>query len=133
VDASFFNGEAFHEVTWRLHSTRVRKKINRSYQLKHKYADCFNSLDITPRVFTDAAGILANRFKGKNRILWTLYNTRPGTYSGPVLTVDHKNGDKYYDAWNEKTLEPEIKNGKAIIKLKIHPQSPACVIQEKTQ
>jgi hypothetical protein len=131
VDASFFNGEGFHEVTWRLHPSRIREKINLAYKLKHEYADCFRSSDVTPRVFTLAQGIRANRFKGKNRILWTLYNTRPNTYTGPVLEVEHVNGCKYYDAWNQKELHPEIKNGKAVITLKINPQTPACVVQAR--
>ncbi len=131
VDASFFNGEAFHEVTWRLHPTRIREKINRSYQLKHKYADCFSSLDVTPRVFTLASGIEANCFKGSNRTLWTLYNTRPTTYLGPVLEIEHEKGNVYYDAWNDVEITPEIKDGKATITLIIHPQQPGCIVQER--
>ena len=130
VDAAFFNGEAFHEVTWRLHNTRIRAKLNNAYQITKKYRDCFTSPQAEPRVPTEAGGIVANRFEGKNRTVWTLYNTRPNTYSGPVLSVNHIPGARYIDAWNNRELSPEISGGKAIVRLSIDPQQPGCIVQE---
>jgi len=130
VDAAFFNGEAFHEVTWRLHNTRIRAKLNNAYQVAKKYRDCFTSPQAELRAPTEASGILANRFEGKNRTAWTLYNTRPNTYSGPVLSVNHIPGARYIDAWNNHELSPEIIGEKAILRLNIDPQQPGCIVQE---
>jgi len=130
VDAAFFNGEGFHEVTWRLHESRIREKLVRSYQIRKKYQDCFATKQPEPQVLTEAGGIIANRFPGQHRTLWTVYNTRPDTYSGPVLAVEHHSGDRYYDVWNDRELTPEIKGGKAVINLSLHPQHPGCIVQE---
>lgn len=132
VDAAFVNGEPFHEDTWRLHHSRLRKKINRAYVLKHMYADCFSSEHPVPWVETAASGLTANLFPGRNRKLWTLFNGRPKTYSGVVLTVPHVPGATYLDAWNDFRLTPTIEAGVASLTLSLHPQQPGCVLQDST-
>jgi hypothetical protein len=130
VDAAFVNGEAFHEDTFRLHYSRLRVKINRSYVLKHQYADCFSSEKAMPWVETAAAGFTANLFPGKNRNLWTVYNGRPKTYSGVLLIVPHQPGAKYRDAWNGLPLTPVIEKGMARLSLTLDPQQPGCIVQD---
>ncbi|MEI6500777.1 MAG: hypothetical protein WCP21_07090, partial [Armatimonadota bacterium] len=129
VDAVFVNGEVFHEDTFRLHYSRPRAKINRSYVVKHEYTDCFSSDNAMPWVETAATGITANFFPGSNRNVWTVYNGRPRTYSGVVLSVPHKAGATYRDAWNGVALTPVIKKGVAKITLTLGPQQPGCVAQ----
>jgi len=129
-DAVFFNGEAFQEDTYRLHHSRIRERINRSYQVKRKYTDCFNSSDPEPRIDTQARGVVANLFPGKQRNLWTLFNGRPRTYSGVVLEVPHIEGATYRDVWNDQELHPVIENGIAKISVRIDPQHLGCVVQE---
>jgi hypothetical protein len=131
VDALFVNGEGIQEDTWRIHHSRIRQKLNRAYQLKHDYTDCFNSQNPVPHVDTAAAGIVANCFAGKNRTLWTLYNGQPRTYSGTVLAIPHQPGAKYRDAWNNQELQPTIENGMAKIAITLDPQQPGCVVQER--
>nr|MBC8443443.1 hypothetical protein [PVC group bacterium] len=130
MDAVFVNGEPFHEDTFRLQHSRLRLKINRAYVVKHQYADCFSSENPTPWVETAASGLTANLFPGRNRNLWTVYNGRPSTYSGVVLTVPHKPGAKYRDAWNGLPLAPSIEEGMAHISLTLDPQQPGCVVQD---
>ncbi len=132
MDAVFVNGEVFHEDTFRMQHSRLRAKLNRAYVVKHEYTDCFSSEDATPRVETAAAGIIANLFPGANRNLWTVYNARPATYSGVVLTVPHKPGAEYRDAWNGAPLTPAIEDGTAHISLTLDPQQPGCVVQDWT-
>lgn len=130
VDAIFVNGGAIQEDTWRLHHSRIRVKLDRAYEIKHQYNDCFNSSDPSPHVDTAVQGITANLFPGQNRNLWTIYNGRPSTYSGVVITVPHHDGATYRDAWNDKPLSPKIVNGMAEISLTIDPQQPGCIVQE---
>ncbi|NUQ64509.1 MAG: discoidin domain-containing protein [Pirellulales bacterium] len=131
VDAVFVNGEPFHEDTFRLQYSRLRARINRSYVLKHEYADCFGGDDPAPWVETAAAGITANLFPGKQRNLWTVFNGRPKTYAGVVLIVADQPGAKYRDAWNGQPLEPVVSSGMAHISLTLDPQQPGCVVQER--
>lgn len=130
VDALFVNGEAFQEDTWQSVHSRLRVKVNRAYVIKHQYNDCFNSDRPIPQVDTAVRGIAANFFPGKNRNLWTLYNGRPKTYAGVVLTVPHQPGAKYRDAWNDAELKPVIENGLARISLTLDPQQPGCIVQD---
>lgn len=132
VDAMFVNGEGIQEDTWRLHHSRIRRKLNRAYDVKRAYTDCFNTSSPQPMVDTAAKGIVANCFPTENRTLWTLYNVRPKTYTGIVLEVPHKPGARYRDAWNDKELTPVIENGIAKIAITIHPQQPGCVVQDIT-
>lgn len=130
VDAMFINGEANQEDTWRLHHSRIRERLNRAYDIKHQYNDCFNTDNPSPFVDTAVEGIIANRFPGKNRTLWTLYNARPRTFSGVVLSVPHLPGARYRDVWNDKEFKPAIENGVAKIAVTLDPQIPGCVVQE---
>ena len=132
VDTVFVNGEPFHEDTFRLHHSRLRLKINRAYVVKHQYADCFSSEEAVPRVETAASGLTANLFPGPTRNLWTVFNGRPRTYSGVVLTVPHTPRAQYWDAWNEVALTPVIEQGMAHIALTLDPQQPGCVVQDWT-
>lgn len=130
VDAVFFNGEAFQEDTYRLHHSRIRERLNRGYDIKKEYTDCFNSPNPRPLVDTAARGIVANLFPGKNRQLWTFFNARPKTYAGTVIEVPHREGATYRDAWNGRPLSPAIENGLARIVLSIDPQQLGCVVQD---
>ena len=130
VDATFFNGEAFQEDTYRLHHSRIRERLNRSYAVKKEYTDCFNSPNPVPRVYTPVGGMYVNLFPGNNRKLWTFYNGRPQTYSGQVLEIPHREGAKYRDAWHGRELTPVIENGMAKIVLTIDPQQMGCVVQD---
>ena len=130
MDTVFVNGEVVHEDTFRQFHSRLRVKINRSYVIKHQYADCFSSDTPMPWVPTAAAGLTANLFPGPTRNLWTLFNGRPKTYTGVVLIVPHRPGAKYRDAWNDKPLTPTIEQGMAKIVLTLDPQQPGCVVQD---
>ena len=78
-------------------------------------------------------GCINNLFPGKRRLLWTLYNGRPKTYSGVVLAVPHRDGARYRDAWSGRTLAPSIEDGVADISLTLDPQHPGCVVQDWSQ
>lgn len=130
VDSIFFNGEVFHEVTWFLHESNVRKRINRALAIKDQYKDCFLTADPEPRVQTLMGGIYANRFPGKSRTVWTLLNAAPVTRSGTMLTVPHMEGAVYRDLWNGRVLKPEIKDGMALLSLTLPPQGVGAVSRE---
>ncbi|MCC7492434.1 MAG: hypothetical protein IT204_08820 [Fimbriimonadaceae bacterium] len=130
VDAALFNGEPFHEDTFRLHHSRLRDRLNRAYLLKHRYADCFGSAAPEPWVTTAAAGILANRFPGRGRTVWTVWNRRPQTYRGVVLRLPHRAGATYHDLWHDQPLQPTIRQGVAELRLSLDPQEVGAVAQQ---
>jgi uncharacterized protein DUF6259 len=125
----FFNGEGLYDCTWRLHPDSTRDIIKRYLNIHKTYIDCFNSQQPEPFVQTERGHVYANKFSGKNRTIWTLFNGRFTTIRGPVIAIDHQLGATYYDAWNQKTLTPKIVNGKAIIELKMNPQELGYIVQ----
>ncbi len=126
----FFNGEAFYSNGWFLLNDRVRKELMiKSIAIKKKYSDCFYSDNITPLIPTERAYVYANKFAGIDKTVYTLYNGRYNTIRGGVLAIEHKEGAKYYDAWNDQFISPQIINGRAIISQKLGPQSLGCIVQ----
>ena len=130
VDSIFFNGEVFHEVSWFLHESNVRRRIKRALAIKDQYKDCFLTANPEPRVSTLAGNIYANRFPGSGRTVWTLFNAAPVVRSGALLAVPHIDGAVYRDLWNGRVLTPEIRNGKALLTLTLSPQGIGAVSQE---
>ncbi|OHB54002.1 MAG: hypothetical protein A2Y12_04975 [Planctomycetes bacterium GWF2_42_9] len=126
----FFNGDAFYDNGWFVFDERTRNELMiKTMSIQKKFSDCFYSNDITPLVVTERAHIYANKFAGTDKTVWTLYNSRFTTVRGPVLAIEHREGAKYYDAWNDKIISPQIVNGRAIISQKLGPQSLGCIVQ----
>ncbi len=127
----FFNGEGIDDVGWLLYDSRDLVRVRNWLGIQREFADCFASLRPEPLVSTEAGEVYANRFPGDGRTAWTLFNARFATYRGPVLSVDHRPGDAYYDAWNHKPLRPEIRNGRATISVGLDPQGLGCVVRTR--
>jgi hypothetical protein len=126
----FFNGEALYDTGWFLYAGPHLERLRKSLAIQRRYADCFSSANPVPDVPTEKTGVRANEFPGQGRTAWTLYNARYATVEGPLLAVPHRRGATYYDAWNDRPLEPKIAGGKAILSLTLHPQELGCVIQK---
>lgn len=128
---TFFHGEAIYDSYWDLDESKGHAFMVRAYDLKRQYKDCFTSVRPEMLVPAERDGVCANKFPGRGRTLWTLYNRRYTTARGPVLAVDHVRGCRYRDAWNDRPLEPELRGGKAILSLTLGPQEIGCLLQER--
>lgn len=124
----FWNGEAIYDSFWDNEESAGLAFTVQAYKLKKEYADCFSSDRPKTMIKTLTPSVCMNEFPGENRTLYTVYNRAYITYRGPVLSVPHKEGNTYYDAWNKKPLDIEIINGKAILKTEIHTQQIGCLI-----
>jgi hypothetical protein len=120
-------GNALYELT--LEESRGHAFMVRAYELKKRFKDCFASDAPEMLVPTERASIYVNRFPGKARTVWTVYNARPTTVRGAVLTVPHHEGATYRDEWNDKELQPDLRDGHAILSLELGPQSIGCISQ----
>ncbi len=127
---TFFNGEAIYDSLWDLEESAGHEFICKAFGLKKKYADCFASDDPETMIDTLSPAICMNKFPGKGREVYTVYNRAYTTYRGKILRVKHVDGAKYYDAWNDKELKVEIRDGYAEINLDIHAQSMGCIVIE---
>ena len=126
---TFFNGEAIYKSFWKRDESRAHTFMARAQALKRAWKDCFTSDEPEMLVPTLRTGVYANRFPGKGRTLWTLYNARFTTVRGPVLGVAHVPGARYFDAWNDRELDPEIHGDRACLALELDPQNIGCVTQ----
>ena len=129
----FFNGDAELAMTWRLKPERIRLITNRGLAIQKQYVDCFATDSPQPMVTTERRGVYANRFPGQHRNLWTLWNARYQTVRGPVLAVDHRPGDRYFDAWNDRPLQPQAHADKVMLSLELEPQGLGCIVQERDE
>jgi hypothetical protein len=126
----FFHGDGVYDNGWfQFHSRERETLMIKSTAIKNAYRDCFYSNDITPLVPTERGQVYANRFTGRGRTLWTLYNGRNTPVRGRVLAVEHVSGATYHDAWNDKELTPTVENGKAYLDLDLQAQGLGCVVQ----
>lgn len=128
----FFMGEGEYVGAWWMHNSRTRELLKKGLSIRKLYADCFTSSQPEPMVDTERSFICANKFPGRKRTVWTLFNRRCTTYTGPVLKVDHVKGSTYYDLWNDRVLIPEFHDGKAILSLTLNPQGLGCILQKLT-
>ncbi len=126
----FLNGDAIYDNTWWLRCDRMQAVLIRALKIQRAYTDCFMTGTPRPRIPTQKAGIVANAFPTETRTVWTLYNTRYRTWRGESLSVEHRAGSRYHDAWNDQDLEPEIRDGRAILSVPLDPQGLGCIVQE---
>ena len=124
---TFFNGEAIYDSLWDLEESAGHEFICKAYRIKKKYADCFSSDAPETMIETLSPAICANRFPGRDREVFTIYNRAYNTFRGKALRIKHVEGVTYYDAWNDRPLEIEIRDGYAEISLEIYAQSIGCI------
>jgi hypothetical protein len=127
----FFNGEGVDDVGWLLYDSRDLVRVRNWLAIEREFADCFASSHPEPLVATEAGELYANCFPGEGRTVWTLMNARFSTYRGPVLSVEYRPGDTYYDAWNHRPLRPEIHDGRATLSVGLDPQGLGCVVRTR--
>lgn len=124
----FFNGEAVYDSFWDNEETRGTQFNVKAYKLKKEYSDCFTSDTPETMIETESPAICMNKFPGDGRCAYTVYNRAYSTYRGNVLKVKHTDGATYYDAWNDKSLDVEISDGIATIKLDIGAQEMGLIV-----
>jgi hypothetical protein len=125
----FFNGEGLYDVGWLLYDSRDLARVRNWLAIQTEHADCFASTQPVPLVPTEAGQVYANEFPTEGKTAWTIFNARFATYRGPVLSVEHRDGDTYLDAWNDTQLTPQIVDGQAVISLSLEPQGLGCVVR----
>ena len=126
----FFNGEGYWlgGGTDRSYSEDAHQFLRKAFAILHEYGDAFCSDDVEPLVPTLCSTVYANRFSGKGRTVWTLFNAQFRTFRGDCLRVRHKPGVRYIDAFSGGTIEPRIKRRKAIVPVELGPRGVGCIV-----
>ncbi|MHB1000522.1 MAG: formylglycine-generating enzyme family protein [Armatimonadota bacterium] len=121
IETAFFNGsgmvvwenifgaynpwKAYDRVTWR-----------RCVPILKKFTGIFNSDRKEPYYPSLVDGLYANRWWDDGMQLFTLIN-RSGIelVNQPMLELPGKSGKVYFDLWNGKKIEPEVKGSSVVI------------------
>jgi len=127
----FFNGDGFWiqgepDFWWQPEALSVLRKC---IAILREHADAFASDRCEPLVPTLVGGVFANKFEGKGKTVWTLYNANWRSVSDEILAVPHVNGARYIDAWNGVKLKPRIVGKTAYLRLTLEPHGVGCVVQ----
>lgn len=128
---AFFNGEAI----WIQHPPRAfapeaLKLVRRIFAVLKAHADAFAGDDAIPLTPTLIAGVYANEFIGKNKRVFTFFNSLYRTVRGEVIRIRHRDGAHYADAWNRTPISTRIANGWTYIQLELPPRGIGCIVQE---
>ena len=126
----FFSGDGFYIGTDipAIFSVELAPFVKHAHQILRQHRDAFTSLAPEPLVPTLNTEVYANRFPGKNKTVWTFYNSAFTTVRGEMLEVAHVPGTRYHDAWNGRPIQPRIVGDKAIISLEIGPHDVGCLV-----
>jgi len=127
----FFNGEGIwlEGIADDWFTPETRSFIAKTHKILKAHVKAFTSPNPIPLVPTLIGGIYANEFPAENETVWTIYNAQYSTVRGEFFAVPHREGAIYYDAWNEKELNPRIYQGKAYFSMEMGPKDVGCVVQ----
>ena len=127
----FFNGDGYYLTGACLSSDDHACDFFRNvFRVQHAHADAFTSTDVEPLVRTEVPNLFANRFSTPAKTVWTLFNANHRTVRGNLMTVPHRDGARYHDAWNDRPVAAHISDGMARLSLDIGPRTVGCVVQE---
>lgn len=125
---SLFSGVPLYSLSWG-HDEECLPIYRKYSAILHEYGAAFNTLNPKPFVATELAEVFANEFAGPKQTVWTLFNGRYHTLTGPVLKVKHMPGATYRDVWNEKPLQPKIVGGDALLETTLGPRGVGVIVQ----
>ncbi|MCE5239157.1 DUF6259 domain-containing protein [bacterium] len=130
VKYSLFSGVPLYSLSWG-HDDECLPIFRRYSQILHEYSAEFNTMAPQSFVDTEQAEVFANEFPGAKRTVWTLFNGRYDTFTGPVLKVKHVAGATYRDVWNARALQPKIVQGQAVLETTLGPRGIGVVVQTR--
>ncbi len=125
---SVFNGCALYTLAYG-HDDEAFEFIRKSTALLREHEDAFLTMQPEAYVDTPAQEVYCNAFPGAAETVYTFWNGRFRTYSGPVLRVKHIEGATYRDLWTDTELKPKIEDGYATIELTLGARNIGVVTQ----
>jgi len=128
----FFNGEAI----WlqgdpvRDYCADARSFLKQTFAILHQYKEAFCSENVQPLVPTLTPTVYANEFRGPTVTAWTLFNAEFRTMRGDLLSVRHRDGVRYVNAFSGQAIKARTVRGQDLIPVTIGPRDVGCVVAE---
>ena len=117
--------------SWVGWNARDRSILRSILPVQRRYAALFTGEHWTPLVETHATDVYASLWEGDGVRLWTLVNRAESTRSRPLLKVEAKPGDQYFDLISGKALEPELDGNTILLDGAIPPRGVGCFLARK--
>lgn len=117
---AFFNGIGYNSweniwAIWNQIGDRYAETIRRISAIYHQFPDVWSSDDWEPCIPVFQKGVFASKFPGKSRTIYTFINRDSTDVNGAQISLPYQKNESYYDVWNGQRLNPEIKDGKAVL------------------
>jgi len=107
-----------------------REYIIRSGQVFRECGDAFATLKPEPLVPTLVTGVLSNRFPGKDKVVYTLYNKGTDAVDGPVIEVLAREGWHYVELVQDRPVSPTpVAESRNRLALRLPAQDVLCIAQ----
>jgi formylglycine-generating enzyme required for sulfatase activity len=116
----FFNGIGYNAWEniwgiWNQFTPRDAETLRRIATIERQFAPAMTSMEWRPYERTLQAGVFASRFPASGSTLWTLVNRNEHDVDGEQIRLPHREGTRYFDAWNGVALEPRIEDERAVV------------------
>jgi len=116
----FFNGIGYNAWEniwgiWNQFTPRDAETLRRIATIERQFAPAMTSMEWRPYERTLQAGVFASRFPASGSTLWTLVNRNEHDVDGEQIRLPHREGTRYFDAWNGVALEPRIEGEHAVV------------------
>ena len=116
----FFNGIGYNAWEniwgiWNQLTPRDAETLRRIATIERQFAAAMTSMDWRPYERTLQAGVFASRFPVANYTLWTVVNRNEHDVDGEQIRLPHREGTRYFDAWNGVALEPRMEGSHAVV------------------
>lgn len=133
LQSAFFNGvgwESWENVwgIWNGITPRDAEAVRRISTIDRSIASFLASADWEPYYPMVQPGVFASRWPLNGDTVWTIVNRNQYDLAGPQLDVPHQAGTRYFDLYHGTELQPEIRDGRAVLSFGIEAKGYAAIL-----
>ena len=114
--------------SWAGWCQRDRSLLRSMLPIQRRYATVFSGGSWTPLVPTSLPGVYASLWEHAGLRLWTLINRTEERRDGPLLSVPHRERERYFDLIAGREIEATARSGAVSLAATMRPRSVACFL-----
>lgn len=114
--------------SWVGWNPRDRSILRAMLPIQRAYADLFVGEGWTPLVQTEAPAVYASLWEGSGTRLWTLVNRAESEVSGPLLRIEARPAEEYFDLIRGREVRPARDGDLAVLEGTIRPRGIGCFL-----
>lgn len=131
---AFFNGtgiQSWENVWgwWNQLTPRDGAALRRIATIYRAFPEHMVSVAWQPHVQTLHYGVYASAFPQSDSTVWTIINRTDWQINEPVLRLPHQPGQRYFDLWQGRELQPRIVDGDAEMKVTLEAHGYGAILR----